>query len=397
MISKKYAERLKKKTKPDQSLLGFFAKNPITAFASSATFIGLLFIYFYHFHINYFPAFDLKAFASTIFSASFVGFIFLFVCAVPFFLPAAIVVISFLDQKSENNKEKAQDAGGYLIVSLISFPLLILILTTVEISRVATTYFGLLPAMLLAFLLIRKAFRHKFSKGVANDIFSWGKKNTTTLWYCWKISILWALQFFPALICLIILEGSPKLKQIEILSLEFYDIVIYTMLIINVTSGYLVIAWRFNVGEHHRLYSILAACVTPLLFTFLVDGGSAFPAKVASATKIGNFYASEITLSKDGCDVLNNTAFKPCSANDGVYKVCGVYVASRLGSETYIQAPYLSPDGEQKIASYYVRSKDLIGMVVDNTHKFYNIDAGELFLKSASVGCHPSPRKTNSR
>lgn len=375
----------------------YFKKNPLRSVTAGLTTFGLTAIFAYHFHIEYAPNFDIKSLASTIFLAAFVGLCFFAACSVCIFYPVYFIGTYALSGEQAEAKIDHRIISAFILSGLafLAFFSLIVVAAEFDVGPQAAL---LLPlAFTLSYLLLKKVFskvqtlfhaaylQHKPARwrdwsfsaakaliGQATSI--WYRENTDALKLAAFMVLIFILQMLPIQIYFIVMRDAPSLNESKIDWWRLYQQLFMICVTLQAGGLYLVKAWhRSRLPQRHKLYSVVVILLAPFMITFLGGNPAFFPCSLAYTLKIGNFAATEITLTATGCDVVASKGATVCEQN----KIYGAYVMSRIGTEIYLKMR--SPDGKSPV-SVYIPAKDVSGMKVDETKRFFNKQSIEKFL-----------------
>lgn len=338
----------------------FFLDNFFKIFAVALTAIGLVAIYAYHFGVEYYPTFDINSAASLIFAVAYTGLGLLFAMALLILLPALLMFALLSGEPSPANRDEAfSRLAHYFTLAFLAF----LVFCWAALLHdqgwwLALCLLPLLPSLALFVVMIRK------KTGLKERI----EHGFMLVGFC-------ALQILPLTMYALIL-AQPHSDGIE----RTFDPVATAFatvgvdVFIQMLGFYVVAAWFYRVLPwRHRIASPLAACI--VVFYVLVIGGHPefIGARIANMTKFGNFYATELTLSEDGCKTVNSGARRAClGTKEAGFKLCGVYVVSRIGSESYLKLyeDEAGPEQARKDSknrftrSVYLPSKEVVGLTL---------------------------------
>jgi len=173
-----------------------------------------------------------------------------------------------------------------------------------------------------------------------------------------------------------------------------YINIVWGWLAVHAIAVYLVLSWHLRwFSSRHRFYSALMFFATPLIITMPANNVQLVPATVIHLIKAGNFYASEITLTSEGCKSVYGAKSKECSDDTSV-KVYGAYVMSKIGAETFLKMrPAVDARGCR--SPYWddvlIPSKDILFYKVDRSIRFYSKLAIETAYPSAPGVTPPAP------
>lgn len=348
--------------------IDYFKKNPIKSCSAIATTYGLLTIFSYHFHIEYFPVFDIKALASIIFAAAYTGFAIFVVFSLGLFIPCYFVWAFCIDRDPQvTSKDIQRRIFGVFFVAGMAFVGLcaaIIIISTYEWPF--WSVFLLFPAFWFIYLLggmsrsairemrtiagerarneeHRRSEKRVFFKALTRAFYEKYKKRISL---GTNVAVVCFMQFFSILLFFAVLKDSPHAHKEPTDWITIGITVLWAGTIIAIVSGYLLYSWCVpGTPQKHRASSVLMMHATPFLISFICNDPSFFFAASAFITKIGGFKATEMTLTDIGCKGIAEKTGALCTRlPDGTNKICGVYVMSRLGVESYLLISYPHKD-----------------------------------------------------
>lgn len=202
------------------------------------------------------------------------------------------------------------------------------------------------------------------------------------------------IQIFPLQIYLMSMRDSAGWISGAIDWPGIYINIVWGWLAVHAIAVYLVLSWHLRwFSSRHRFYSALMFFATPLIITMPANNVQLVPATVIHLIKAGNFYASEITLTSEGCKSVYGAKSKECSDDTSV-KVYGAYVMSKIGAETFLKMrPAVDARGCR--SPYWddvlIPSKDILFYKVDRSIRFYSKLAIETAYPSAPGVTPPAP------
>jgi hypothetical protein len=203
------------------------------------------------------------------------------------------------------------------------------------------------------------------------------KQSTINLAVFMPISVI--AQVFPLQMYWITMRGAPSTDTKHVDWSVIFQQLFMVNTILQVTGVFLALAWCLpRTHRDYRAYSVLACMCTPFLLTFFGGNPSFFPANVAYLLKFGNFATTEITLTAAGCQAIAGKTVAACERTaEGGNKIYGAYVMSRIGTEVYLRIRSLNGNAVEPI---YLDAKDLTGIKIDESKRFYNKQSIEKFL-----------------
>lgn len=330
--------------------LDYLEKNFIVTIGAASTAFGLCVINAFLFSIEYSPTFDLTSIASVIFSATYVGITLIVLFGLLLFFPCLFVGISNLEKvngvlKLEMSEKKRAYIRKQLIFSgFVFLAWFALALCASEYEGIGRVYlYGFCAVVVCLGLYVFNGeifFLFPIKTGNPNEA-DWTESLAVVkrIEFVMSMLLLVLIEFFSVFLFFGILNDAPRnlLGEVQVGRLLASAVIVATIL---VGAGYYLIWSWFDPQSHkiHRLFSGTMVLVIPLLVSLLAENPAFIWMRIANATKIGNFYATEITLNKNGCEALSRNGVNLCNAKIGdSYKICGAYVMSRIGTETFLK------------------------------------------------------------
>jgi len=377
----------------------YVKENPIKSLSALTTSFGLATIYAYHFHIEYFPVFDVAALASVVFGAAFVGLILIAALTVALFAPAMqIGALIFDSNRAADSDSKFPQYMIFAFFAFIAWMLYILLASAFDLPT--WTVFGVFGVLFLTNVLHKKIFSQ------ASTIRIWEeRKHWRSLFIAWrvahgkrlsnsaKLSWIGLLQIAPLSVFFFMLAKAPGNQGDTI---DYFRILHETAmagLIIHGASAFLIHAW-FNprATPALRLPSVLCSLAVPFVVSFFSGNPSLLWMGVAQATKFGNYHVAEMTVKKNVCAVLSLQDSGNCVPLDGgeTFRICRIHVLSGIGVQTYVMLNSESEKASVKqLRSVLVPSSDILSQSIDTGAKFSHLDAVQHFLLKNPARCAP--------
>lgn len=391
-------------------LIEHLKSNFISSISFLVTSFGLTMIYAYHFHIEYFPLIGIDSFTSIIFATSYVGVILLISFGVVLFVPALFIGSVWQEANKKNNPTQQQQRQHLVTlhgVALLSFAIWMVVYFLFEKSNISPGYTLLLPILICLLITFLCRFLWILKNESLGKAMKWCADPGEVLTFVFtNISILF-LQICPMLMLALIILGSSDKATSTSDYIVLLERLLLCYLFLLALGVYFIVAW-FDTPPRklHRASAIAAMFIFPMVVSFFFENISLFPATIARLTKVGNFYASELTLSPAGCAVLAKQGVLSCPDKDGEpMKLCGAYVMSRFGSEAYLkvnfnQADKLAaiaakntsetkntPKNDIKLENVYLPTAAILGMKVDSAARATNIAQIDKYLKERPSIC----------
>jgi outer membrane protein OmpA-like peptidoglycan-associated protein len=420
----------------DHWLVAYIKKNPFQSGVSLATLYGVLVIFAYHFHIEFFPSFDLKSLASTIFAAAYTALVFLVVFSLGLFAPAYVIGSWVLDEPvAETAKDHHTVQRRIIECFSVAFGIfLIVCFVFLLVAKYnASSWYVLLSLPIAAIICILgpgglrwlgrwvKSKWHREKGKITKDNGDGQHGSGITLdkdlenpvpaphatgavekpaaqpwkriWFIFMMSFVAFMELLSMIILLYMLYDSPEAKA---KSIEWNDIstlfreLALSGVILHLIGAYLVSAWRNPaMMTAHRGLSLAAVLAAPVFVSTVFGNPVLFFALTAMTTKYGNFRAAEMTLTNTGCRIVENGGEHLCvKQSDGTNKLCNVHVMSRIGTETYLLVSYpgkksaaikdakgadpATLDAGKWVLDVYVPSKEILGSWVDTPVRHFD-------------------------
>ena len=408
----------------------YLQQNLIKSLGVLTTVLGMIGIYAYHLHIEYFPVFDLKSTASLVFAAAYVGLFLLVFFSFFIVIPALFLGGAYIEQIT--NEKKFQQAKDEIVTCFIAagigFFLIFVSAYILEYNKINLNWIWLVLVVVFMFFLMRnkgeysfpfKDIRLKPSGGFSVQYFKSFFHLIEPLPDFYRVKFLLVvllfvfLQSVPIFAYLWILQGSAKEVNEGVdwwsFILDWWSFILSVagVSIFIQTVGYLFLSsWFFPAqGANKKWYSLVFLIALGPFLAIVGGNPGFFWVHMANITKIGNFYASEITLTENGCKAVNWKGNSACvKYPSGGYKVCGVYILSRIGSETYMkvyepvringQVAKVAADADggevdkhSFIGSVFLPSKDILGIKIDAKKTSRNINSIDKDLLSGKMVC----------
>lgn len=340
----------------------YFSENFLKTLAAGLTGLGFLGIYAYHFSVEYYPVFDIKSAASLIFAVAYTGIMLLITMGLFILAPAFLVGALCIDAaRLANVSATVRELCSYFLFAFIGFLLFGALLWWggEHLGKILLSCGGLIFVVGAAIFTMQTGDRWK---GVEKGF---------------MVMMVSLLQFLPIYFYILILArphetGFGKNYQWH----DFFGGLLAVDLMIQLGGMYFVIAWFCRVLKPHHKAGSLVVVVAVVLFITVVGGHSEFlGARIANLTKFGNFYVTDMVLSKEGCRVANSSGKNFCNGDDAAgFRLCGAFVVSRIGSESYLKIyedevnpgklDTVPPKKDHFSNSIFVPSKEILGMTL---------------------------------
>ncbi|MEN9865180.1 MAG: hypothetical protein RL748_770 [Pseudomonadota bacterium] len=377
MATWRHRRKAPQQTSDDNWLFAHLKNNFLASLSTVVMVFGLCTIYAYHFHIEYFPQIGIESFTSIIFASTYVGTLLLMGFGAVLFMPSLFIggIWQEANKKSQRTPpQQIHHLGNLHGASLLSFLTWCLFLFLYDQCAISFGY-GSFSALLLWILslLLR---RLRTNRQLPTPLKGWEFRLDAAMFIATYLLGL-VLQAFPFFMLAIIIHdtiylATPTPDYVALtMSLLFCDILLLVL------GGYFVFVWFGNPASClKKAGTLLTMLLFPLVISFFLGNVSFFPATIARVTKVGNFYASEITLSGAGCTVLAKQGVLSCPDKaEEPFKLCGAYVMSRFGSETYIKVNFspaakaaAKPAAKGSIASSQAATKAEAAIKLENVY-----------------------------
>lgn len=391
----------------DHWTLAYFKQNPLKTSSVLLTMIGFGTIYAYHFHVEYAPIFDLQSLASVIFMAAGIGLTLFALMNFLIYIPAFYIGTLCLPDKPARSLETNRKILGYFFFSLIAFILAFSVMAQLTIHPPAP-----LPSLLLDIgcLLIYPIWHFpepvfKVAKRPMREtsaphsdrwarVKQWYEPHRSGLSRAALLAGLFLLQIFPLQIYVMSMRDSADWISGTIDWPRIYINIVWGWIAVYTIAIYLLLSWHLRwLSTTHRFCSALMFFATPLIITLPANNVQLVPATVIHLIKAGNFYASEITLTSEGCKSLYGAKSNECR-DDTSIKVYGVYVMSKIGTEAFLKIrPGVDADGcqPQYWEDVLISSKEILFYKIDRSVRFYSKLAIEKAYPPAPSIKQPAP------
>jgi outer membrane protein OmpA-like peptidoglycan-associated protein len=405
-------------------LLEYIKKNPIQSGLSIATLYGVLAIFAYHFHIDYFPSFDIKSLASIVLAAAYTTLLTLMAFSFCLITPCYFIGAFAIDEKIKKDKQKlTKQIATSVIAGYFAFLLLCISFLVIVDHQFSAVWLLLTIPILLGALVMRPVLQSV--KAAANEDAA-GKFNRAKLWrelgsrggqwldLAKVVSGTVFSECFTMLIIFWLLRDSPLAEGKDIQWLKLINFICISGAILHSVMFYVLMAWCNPAGaSQHRLYSVALALATPIVMSFFAGNIGFFFSLTAMTTKIGNFRAAELSLSNTACQIVANSGGGICvKLNDGSNKLCNVHVMSRLGTETYLLVSYPhakvpnaavtqkhneSPPRPEWVRDIYIPSKEILGLKLDPSWRHFTKQAVETAIAGETSQCANLPKPVEAQ
>ena len=433
-FNRRNSRRTRPAERTDHWAAAYAKANPIKVGMAAATLYGMGIILGYHTYIEYDAAFDIHALASLILAAAYVGFLALISLSIGLFAPAYFIGAFCIDDEARRSQ---QDLYGLIAacfgIAFVAFECMFGLVCLFGDRAWAVPLIFLAPfAVYVLYALwaaprrqLSEAFRSRqnIARGTDSRIaWQWKRaaevlRNTPVdYWAKLKFGFIMAfvavIEVLPLQVVFIMARDSHLMQTEHPRLLDVALPVLIVGVIIQVTGGYLVSAWRNpQLARKHRVFSMVLALLVPIFAPLYVSEPTPVFALTMMLTKTGNFRAAEMTLNDDGCRVAETLDRTLCvKTREGTNKLCNVHVMSRIGSENYVLLAYPAPAGDirdtgqgrqrfEKIGDkivqpVYIPAKDILGTKPDlSVRVFTNETIKNNLAKTSSICELPKPEE----
>lgn len=324
---------------------------------------GFLGIYAYHFSVEYYPVFDIKSVASLIFAVAYTGSILILNIGMFNFAPAILIASMRKGKPASTTVEREiQQIFPYFFfawTALLALGVAVLFEAPYTFYVVAGTVAGIFVINCAVATWKSNAMIGSLDDAVA-------------------FTMVCILQLLPLYFYVLMLDSAPNAGSVE--WTDFLGGLGIIGAFIQITSAYFFIAWfSRNLKPVHRMGSIIALVIVIFIITLISDRADFLGARTANLTKFGNFYATKLALSDEGCKIINSGGERICSGGGkGSASVCGALVVSRIGAETYLRI-YREPPAAKAVpdasasppahsdnfaTSVFLPSKDILALTL---------------------------------
>ncbi len=413
-MPKIYKTSLRSKNRfPSQSsdhwLVRYFKENPLKVVTSLATMCGLLCIFSYHFHIDYFPSFDLASLGGIIFAVAYAGVLLTFLFSTVLFFPSYFIWAA--DQIEGDNVKRRWAVIEKFILAFAGYLVLCIAIFCMGYWEWDGRWFFLIfiPIFFVSWgykrLRLLKEQRSNTKKKLptassSEPVFdsSWGRfwmKNKRSLLFSGSVTVVCLAQFFPIYLLLLVLQRSPLAEEREVAWEAVAKGVFFSGFFIQIIGCYLVLSWTEQRWHpKHRLIALIFAVIFPIFCSALLGNPSFFFSSIAFDTKIGNFRAQEIVLSESGCNALIDQGASLCDTSFSKRGICNVHIMSRIGSETFMKISvtpkqsHLSKGRRSfQVLDIYLPSKEIVAIKLDQSRRYFNRRSVDVSLTKESSSC----------
>lgn len=384
----------------------YLKENPLKVGWAILLAIGLMLLFSYFLHIEYFPNFDLQTAGNLLLSLTYMGVIysicFSFLLLVPNLFVSLLIRRNPLEIDSRKFKSDILLWGFYCVINLVA--LFAIVLTYVyfgwDVAYGLAFYLGVL--VLLSALSVR--FRQRHYKPNIHDENATPQRKSQLLklrklvlkhqWIRFGGIILTGLlQIFPLLVLSLVLSKASALKDDDYAG--YMRAAISCALQLNLAGGAILYIFMHRKSRRYWYVGVIIFFLLPLTLNFFSNAAGMFPMLLAQTTKIGNFRAERMIISSKSCSIITSAIGIKCDQKQvASIELCNVHVMSRVGSETYLRVAtnQVTKPGHHVVVPLLLSSADITGMQIDFNNKSYRLDKiDEEVGKSSSECSHEIP------
>ena len=389
-----------------------FKKRPIVWTTSFSIAMGYALIHGYYMSIGFDPQYDIKAVTNMFFDSALTGMYVIFALQFCILIPA-LYIGTILRLKVGKNARPST----ILVMQWFGNAFVNLFVMSVDL---VLGFYGFIKGYQFLLILISSAIvflSFQARKGTKLEAFTaWRQKNPDR----WRSKYLWnfVTEVIPADAWKTILIGQLQLPTMLMMALfmthisaldkqaanvNFIDMAL-PLVVMNLVSqaigGFFVGTWFFKVkNQAYRHLALLAVILMPFFMTFSTGNPSLTSYVVVHNLKIGNFYASEVTVTKRGCDAISSKGVDACNLKIGEnYKLCGAYFMNDIGNRLYLKlnVPNVTPNAKtsNKIIDVKLEPKDVVGLNYDMSLNRLTLDEINKFMNDVpslcKVGSNPA-------
>jgi outer membrane protein OmpA-like peptidoglycan-associated protein len=419
------------RTPKEHWLLDYMKKNPLQSGTALATLYGVIAIFAYHSHIEYFPVFDLKSLASMVFAAAYTTLLTLIVFSFSLFAPCYfIATFGIGDESKKDSHALNRHIGWCIFAGFLTFvALCFTFLLTVDQGWSTFWLLAVIPVVLIVFAIsVPVQSRRSSADRDAGKVQEKRKWNELGPEAKERFSLASAMlgtalmELVSMLIFFMMLRDSPLAQGQAVQWSKLSPLILATAVVLHAIGWYLVVAWcNRTFAPKHRGFSVMLALAAPVITSCFAGNPVLFFSLTAMTTKIGNFRAAELTLSNTGCQIIASSGSGLCvKLADGSNKLCKVHVMSRLGTESYLLVSYphvaevkkqiaqttppvkgAEPQAEtteprfvrpEWMRDVYVPSKEILGVKLEPLKRNFTKEAIEHSMAEVTSQCDNVPK-----
>lgn len=362
--------------------------------AISITALGIIALFSYFFHIEYFPLFDLQAASSYLFAVIWVLLVLLILFAVILLMPYVIVATTL--------KIHTTPRGERWIIAKIYFWIVFAALSLLDVSAGIllvlwvkwNVILGLPVGLLLNFLLCAvvahlylKRLTTKYRRMITPP---WRKKTVWKLFFnlLSNAMLIPVLQLVPLSTLLFLFSRASGLADDNYFG--FFSLTAQCAFITAIAAG--AVLHVVYIPRYRKYWRIVLCIVLALPFALsgLSNATGMLPMTVARLTKIGNFRADKLILSPKACGSIGPILGVECDEKTSPpIQLCNVHVMSRVGPETYLRIADKNPDttGKFAVRRIFLPTADITAIKVDFDIKNLRLDLIDDELGGRSSAC----------
>jgi outer membrane protein OmpA-like peptidoglycan-associated protein/MFS family permease len=358
--------------------------------------VGVVALFSYFFHIDYFPLFDLQAASSYLFAVTWVLAVLLIGLALIFLVPYAIIGMTLKTRKTPRGEQRLTAAiilwMGFGMLSLIGLSAGVLLAVWLEWHIL----WGLLMALVFILLLCGigthlyvKRIKKKYSSTIVS---LWNKRIVRKLFISQLgIALLsGTLQLLPLMGLLLMFSRASGLAEDDYLT--FFAVSMQCAMFSAFVGG--MVLHVLFIPRHRKRWWI-ALCLM-LALPWALSGVSRatgmLPMTMAQLTKIGNFRVEKLILSPAACVSIAPILGTDCDEKTSPpIQLCNVHIMSRIGPETYLRIADTNAgtDGKFPVRRIVIPTAQITSMQIN-----FDIKNLRLALIDADLGGRSSACET---
>lgn len=360
----------------------------------SITAVGIVALFSYFFHIEYFPLFDLQAAGSYLFAVTWVLVVLLILMAVTLLTPYVIVGSTLKLQKTARGERRLVAKiffwMGFGMLSLFGTSAGVLLALwlkwNVWLGLAIGFLFSCLLCAVVAHLYLRKI-KTKYSSRIVRPL---KKKPIWALFFklLGKALLVAGAQLVPLSILLLMFSRASGLAEDDYMA--FISITAQCAFFTAVVAGvvlHVVFIPRYRKGWRIALCLVLAL---PFALSKVSNATGMLPMMMARMTKIGNFRAEKLILSPKACGSIGPILGIECDEKTSPpIQLCNVHVMSRIGPETYLRIAdkNAGKNGKFPVRRIFLLTADITSMQVNFDIKSLRLDLIDEELGGRSSAC----------
>jgi outer membrane protein OmpA-like peptidoglycan-associated protein len=362
--------------------------------AISVTALGIVALFSYFFHIEYFPLFDLQAASSYLFAVIWVLAVLLILITIILLLPYVIIAMAL--ETPLNPKGERKLSG--VILMWMGFSMLSLIGVSGGVLLAVSLGVHILWGLLLALLLSATLFgirTHMRAKKIIRkhqirypDLLN-HKHLRSVFIRQFGIAVLCIfVQLAPLYVVLLLLSRASGLVDDDYVG--FFMMSVKCAFFIAFVGGFVLHVVFISRLKKYWFSALCLAMALPLALSGLSQATGLLPMSMAQITKIGNFRGEKISISSKSCANVGAVLGIDCDEKTVPYiQLCNVHFMSRIGPETYLRIAdqVAGADGKYSVRRIFLPTEEITSMQVNFQLKFLRLDLIDADLEGRGSAC----------